>query len=308
MKNFISAGDVTNVDALVEEAIKIKAKPFTPEIGHGKTLGLLFFNPSLRTRMSSQKAAQNLGMNTIVMDVSSQGWQLEFEDGAVMNGSSQEHIKDAVQTMSQYVDVLGVRTFAGLKNREEDYQELVLKQFLKYSDIPIISLESATLHPLQSLADLITIKEQNIIKPKVVLSWSAHPKPLPQAVANSFLEWVRLTDASVTLTCPNGFELAPQYCEGITIVNDQYEAFKGADVVYAKNWSSYSDYGKIAPDALWTINKDKMDLTNNAHFMHCLPVRRNVVASDAVLDSSIIYQQAKNRIYSAQTVIRNLII
>lgn len=307
MNNFLSVEDVTDVKALVTEAIQLKKNPYTPKVGEGKTIGLIFFNPSLRTRMSSQKAAQNLGMNAIVMEVTSQGWQLEFEDGAVMNGGTQEHIKDAVQTISQYVDLIGVRTFAGLKDRDEDYQEVVLQQFVKYSDVPIISLESATLHPLQSLADLITIEEQHIEKPKVVLTWAPHPRPLPQAVANSFLEWITKINAEVTLACPEGFELADKFTNGLPISHSQEKAFEGADFIYAKNWSSYTNYGRIAPDLPWAIDKRKMGMTNNAKFMHCLPVRRNVVVTDEVLDHSLVYQQAKNRIFSAQAVFKNLL-
>ncbi len=307
MNNFLSVNDVTDVSALVKEAIQLKSNPFTPNVAPSKTLGLVFFNPSLRTRMSSQKAAQNLGMNVIVMDVNQSGWKLEFGDGVVMDGGTQEHVKDAVKTMSQYVDILGVRTFPGLVDREKDYQEEVLQQFVKHAEVPIVSLESATLHPLQSLADLITIAEKKIERPKIVLSWAPHPKPLPQAVANSFLEWVKLTNAEVTLACPEGFELAEQYTDGVKIQHDQQEAMKGADFVYTKNWSSYADYGAIAPELPWTINKEKMALTNNGSFMHCLPMRRNVVATDEVIDESLVYEQALNRVFSAQVVLKRLL-
>ena len=293
---------------LVLQTIKLKHKTSHPQSGKNKTLGLIFFNPSLRTRMSTTKAAYNLGMNVIVLNVNGDAWDIEFEDGTVMDGASQEHIKDAVKVMTGYCDILGVRTFAELKDRDKDYSEPVLNAFLRYSEIPIISLESATLHPLQSLADAVTIREKNIEKPKVVLSWAPHPKALPQAVANSFLQWMSYADADITLTHPEGYELSEMYTRDINVTNNQQEAMEGADFVYVKNWSSYSLYGQMpAVKGNWTITTDKMKRTNNGQFMHCLPIRRNVVAEDEVIDRSLIYEQAKNREFSAQAVLRKLL-
>lgn len=308
MKKFTSVDDSGDPEKLVREAIALKSAPFQSRIGKNKTLGLIFFNPSLRTRLSTQRAAYNLGMNVIVMNIDKDGWKIEFEDGAVMDGGSQEHVRDAVEVISGYVDILGVRTFPSLKNREDDYSEKVLNQFIKYSRVPIISLESATRHPLQSLADLVTIKETKIIKPKIVLSWAPHPRVLPQAVSNSFLEWIKKTDAQVTLACPKGYELADEFIDGIDVVNNQDEAFQGADFIYTKNWSSYHQYGQT-PEVQenWTVNEHKMGLTNNGQFMHCLPLRRNVVATDGVVDNSLVYKQAKNRECAAQVVLKNII-
>ena len=308
MKNFTSVNDISNVTGLVDKAIELKKNPVDLSVGKGKTLGLLFFNPSLRTRLSSQKAAYNLGMNVITLNINEEGWKIEFEDGAVMDRGSQEHIKDAVRVISQYCDILGVRTFAGLKNREDDYQEKVLSHFVAHATIPVISLESATRHPLQSLADLITIKEQGIIRPKVAVSWAPHPRALPQAVVNSFLEWIAKTDAEVVLTHPQGYELDPQFTDNVTINYDQDQALVQADFVYAKNWSAYEPYGaKTSEDPAWTITGDKMGLTNNGRFMHCLPIRRNVVATDSVIDNSLVVRQAENRIYAAQIVLKTLL-
>lgn len=308
MKQFLSVSDPEDPGHLVKKAIAIKSNPFNSQIGKNKTLGLIFFNPSLRTRMSTQKAAFNLGMNVMVMNVDKDGWKIEFEDGSVMDGDTQEHIKDAARVMSQYVDILGVRTFPSLKNREEDYSETVIGQFVSHSQVPVVSLESATRHPLQSLADLITIAESGIKKPKVVLSWAPHPRILPQAVPNSFLEWIKTTDADITLACPTGMELADEFMQGVKVENDQNKAFKDADFIYAKNWSSYKDYG-AAPQVTedWTITAEKMALTNQGKFMHCLPIRRNVVATDEVIDHSLVYQQAKNREYSAQAVLQEIL-
>ncbi len=307
MKNFTSINDVHNPPGLVQQVLDIKNNTTRSEIGKGKTLGLIFFNPSLRTRLSTQKAATNLGMDVIVMNVSD-AWDIEFEDGTVMDGATQEHVKDAVKVISSYCDILGVRSFAGLKNRTEDYKEKVMSNFLKYSSVPLISMESATLHPLQSLADSATIADSGIKKPNVVLSWTPHPKKLPQAVANSFLEWMRKTDANITVTHPEGYELSEQFTEGISITNNQNKAFKDADFIYAKNWSSFSNYGQTPEiNENWTITTDKMKLTNEAKFMHCLPIRRNVVADDEVVDNSLVYQQAKNREYAAQAVLQNIL-
>ena len=308
MKNFTSVSDISSVENLVDEAINLKKHPQNHALGKGKTLGLLFFNPSLRTRLSSQKAAYNLGMNVITLNVNDDGWKIEFEDGAVMDQGSQEHIKDAVKVISQYCDILGVRTFASLSNRKEDYQEKVLSAFLANASVPVISLESATLHPLQSLADLITIKEQGILRPKVAITWAPHPRPLPQAVVNSFLEWITKIDAEVVLTHPKGYELHDKFTHGININYHQEESLTGADFVYAKNWSAYEPYGqKITEDPSWTVTRDKMSLTNNGRFMHCLPIRRNVIATDEVIDNSLVIRQAENRIYAAQIVLKTLL-
>lgn len=312
MKNFTSIKDVQNLSKLLDDAAKIKSNPFGfKQYGQNKTLGLLFFNPSLRTRLSSQKAAQNLGMNVMVMNFQSDGWSIELEDGTVMNQGSQEHIKETAAVISQYCDIIGIRTFAALKNKEEDYEERILNKFISYAKVPVISLESATLHPLQSLADVITIQEhQASTKPKVVLSWAPHPKALPQAVANSFVEWIKQTDAELHIANPVGFDLSADFTDGISIHHNQNEALKDADFVYAKNWSSFDDYGKIASNCDdWTINSQKMQLTHNAKFMHCLPVRRNVVVTDDVIESknSLVLEQANNRTFAAQAVLLNLL-
>lgn len=310
MKNFTSISDLDTSDPmpLVQEAITMKNNIQIEKLGIGKTLGLVFLNSSLRTRLSSEKAAINLGMNSMVMNLNNDGWNIEYEDGAIMNGSTQEHIKDAVKVMSGYCDIIGIRTFAGLKDRNEDYEEKTLKAFVEHSSVPVISLESATLHPLQSLADLITISEFKITKPKVVVSWAPHPKALPQAVVNSFLEWVKETEAEVTITHPEGYELSDQYTNGVKVNYDQKDALKDADFVYVKNWSSYQQYGQVlSTNNDWIIDAEKMALTNHGKFMHCMPIRRNVIASDEVIDNSIIYQQAKNREYAAQIVLKKLL-
>ncbi len=309
MNQFTRLSDVKDPGLLIKRGLELKADPFTSNIGERKVLGLLFLNPSLRTRLSTQKAAMNLGMQVMVMNMNSEGWKLEMEDGTVMKGDAQEHIKDAIRVISEYVDVIGIRTFPGLVDREADYSEKILSAVLKYATVPVISLESATRHPLQSLADMITISELGIPKPKVVLSWAPHPRALPQAVSNSFLEWVKVMNADVVLTCPKGYELAEEFTKGIPIIHDQMEAFENADVIYGKNWSSYQHYGEILPvQENWTIDSEKMKVTNNARFMHCLPVRRNVVVSDDVLDhESIIYQQAGNRTWAAQAVLESIL-
>jgi len=308
MNNFTSVDDVQNPQELIKQVLEIKQnKPHTT-LGKNKTLGLIFFNPSLRTRLSTQKAGTNVGMDVIVMNINADSWNIEFEDGAVMDGSTQEHIKDAVQVISGYCDIMGVRTFANLQDPDEDYKEKVLSEFVEHSSVPLISLESATLHPLQSLTDMATITEFGIKRPKVVLSWAPHPKKLPQAVANSFLEWIVKTDAETILTHPEGYELNEKFTKNISIVNNQVEALKEADFVYTKNWSSYAHYGQT-PEVKenWTITEDKMNLTNEGKFMHCLPIRRNVVATDEVIEKSLVYQQAKNREYAAQAVIQNIL-
>lgn len=308
MKNFTSVHDTEQPQSLVQQVLEIKHNGKRSTIGTNKKLALIFFNPSLRTRLSTQNAAINLGMDVIVMNINKDGWNIEFEDGSVMDGSTQEHIKDAVQVISGYCDIMGVRTFANLKDRQEDYQERVLKNFVEHASVPIISLESATLHPLQSLTDLATIAESNITKPKVVLSWAPHPKALPQAVANSFLQWITKTDAEVILTHPIGYELSKEFTDGVAMTNDQQAALENADFVYTKNWSSYSQYGQTpSVEGDWTISQDKMNLTNNGKFMHCLPIRRNVVATDKVIDQSLVFEQTKNREYAAQAVLQNLL-
>lgn len=318
MKKFTSASDVANIDQLVLEALVEKKFPFAnKELGKNKTLGLIFLNPSLRTRLSTQRAGQNLGMDVIVMNLDKEGWSIETKDGAIMDGTSAEHIKEATAVIGQYCDIIGVRSFPKLQNREEDYSNEVLNKFIQHAGVPVVSLESATLHPFQSLADLITITEvwknrpkPETRKPKVVLSWAPHPKILPQAVPNSFAEWMTKTDFDFVITHPEGYELASEFTKGAKIIHNQDEAFKGADFIYAKNWSSYKEYGKIlSQDRNWMITNKKMSLTNNGKFMHCLPVRRNMVVADEVLDgpSSIVIQQAGNRIWSAQVVLKKIL-
>ena len=310
MTNFYSANSVNDIEALVDKAIQLKANPTTDQSHVGKTALFLFFNPSLRTRISTQKAAQNLGIHAITMNAD-QGWKWEMEDGAVMNLNTSEHIKDAARVISRYADVVGIRAFPGLEDREKDYRDEVMHAFMKYSEVPLVNLESSILHPCQSLADLITIKEtQTKNKNKVVLSWAPHPKALPQAVSNSFLQWITKTDNEVVITHPKGYELNGEFTKGCTIEYDQSKAFEGADYIYTKNWSSYEDYGKIlSTDESWMITAEKMNLTNNGKFMHCLPVRRNVVVADEVLDSdnSLVFEQAENRVYAAQAAIHSLL-
>lgn len=312
MMNFTSVKDISNMEAWLKKALEIKANPFAyKEFGQNKTLGLIFLNPSLRTRLSTQKAAMNLGMNVMVMNLGTEGWSIEMTDGTVMDQGSQEHIKEAAGVISQYCDIIGIRTFAELKNRDEDYSEKVLTKFIQNARVPVVSLESATLHPLQSLADLITIEEQKkVTRPKVVLSWAPHPRALPQAVANSFVEWMKLADVELVITNPEGFDLAPEFTDGVPVIHNQDEALAGADFVYAKNWSSFENYGQTAPNLTdWTISQAKMDLTNNGKFMHCLPVRRNVVVTDDVINSenSLVLEQANNRTYAAQTVLLKML-
>ncbi len=314
MKNFISVNDVENINALIEQALKFKADPFSnKELGMGKRIALLFLNPSMRTRLSTQIAAANLGMETIVFNVDKEGWTLEFAEGAIMKGTAVEHVKDAAPVLGQYFDILCVRTFPLLQNREDDYAETVINQFMKYAGVPIVSLESATLHPLQSLTDVITINEtfKGTDKPKVVLSWAPHVKALPQCVANSFAQWIGAWgEADFVITHPEGYELDKSFTKNSTIISDQDEALKNADYVYVKNWSSYQNYGKIITnDANWMLNNMKLALTNDAKLMHCLPVRRNVELSDEVLDSSnsLVIRQAGNRVWAAQAVLSQIL-
>ncbi len=312
MNNYFSIQDIDSLSDWIDEAIKMKKNPLSDKtLGEDKTIGLLFFNPSLRTRLSTQKAALNLGMNVIVMNFTGEGWSLEYGDGTVMDQGNSEHVKEAAQVVSQYCDVLAIRAFAKLENRDEDYSEKVLNNFIKYATIPVVNMESATGHPLQALTDAITIAEhKKTDKPKVVLSWAPHPKALPQAVANSFVEMMQRTDAHFVITHPVGFELASQITKEVPIDYNQENAFKDADFIYVKNWSSYADYGKILPnESSWRITEQKMKHTNNAKFMHCLPVRRNVVVDDAVIDSenSIVIEQANNRTYAAQLVLKKIL-
>ena len=311
MKHFTSISDVEDPSDLVKKALQCKANPFTPDFARGKRAGLIFLNPSLRTRLSSQVAVQNLGAEAIVLDIGKDGWALEFEDGVKMNGTKAEHIKEAAGVLGQYFDVLGVRTFPELKDRNVDYSEQLLNAFIKYSGLPVVSLESATRHPLQSLADWMTIEENwnKPQKPKVVLTWAPHVKALPQAVPNSFVEWMREAPVDLTITHPPGYELAEEFAGGVTVEYNQIKALEDADFVYVKNWSSYQQYGQIlSQDESWSFGKEQLAVTNNAKVMHCLPVRRNLVIKDEILDgpNAIHLQQAKNRVYSAQAVFAEL--
>jgi N-succinyl-L-ornithine transcarbamylase len=319
MKQFISVKDVQDMNALVAKALSYKKSPFSDKkLGADKRIGLLFLNPSLRTRLSTQVAAQNLGMEPIVFNVDKEGWALEFTEGAIMNGTTVEHIKDAAPILGNYFDILCVRTFPGLEDKQADYSEKIIKQFIKYAGIPVVSLESATLHPLQSLTDIITIQESIASnanfknkKPKVVLTWAPHIKPIPQCVANSFSEWVGAWgEADFVITHPEGYALSTEFTKGATIEYNQEQALKDADFVYVKNWSSYEQYGKVlSTDASWMMTNKKLALTNNAKVMHCLPVRRNVELSDEILDgpNSLVTQEASNRVWAAQAVLAEIL-
>jgi len=314
MKHFLSVNEVGNLDQLVEKALEYKANPFKDStLGHNKRLGMLFLNPSMRTRISTQIAAKNLGMDAIVFNVGQDGWSLEFEDEAIMSGSTVEHVKDAAPVLGKYFDILGIRTFPSLKNKTDDYSELYIQQFIKYSGVPILSLESATVHPLQSLTDIITIKEtfKEKRKPKIVLTWAPHVKALPQCVSNSLSQWVNAWgEADFVITHPKDYELDTKFTHGAAITHNQDEALKEADFVYVKNWSTYTDYGKIScNDPKWMLTNKKLAVTNNAKVMHCLPVRRNVELSDEVLDStnSLVTQQSGNRVWAAQAVLSELL-
>ena len=319
MKQFISVHDVKDINALVAKALAYKSNPFVDRhIGENKRVGLLFLNPSLRTRLSTQVAAQNLGMEPIVFNVDKEGWALEFEEGTIMSGNTVEHVKDAAPILGQYFDILCIRTFPSLKNKEDDYSEMYINQFIKYAGVPVISLESATLHPLQSLTDIITIKESITIapllfgsKPKVVLTWAPHIKPLPQCVANSFAQWINAWgEADFVITHPVDYELSAEFTEGASITHDQDAALKNADFVYVKNWSAFTDYGKIDLNhSEWMLNNSKLATTNNGKVMHCLPVRRNVELSDEVLDGhqSLVTKQAGNRVWAAQAVFSEIL-
>ncbi len=320
MRNFVSVHDVPDIRQLVDAALAYKADPYKDlQLGARKRIGMLFLNPSMRTRLSTQIAAQQLGMEAVVFNVGSEGWALEFEEEAIMSGNTVEHVKDAAPIMGKYFDILCIRTFPSLKNRDDDYSELYINQFIKYAGIPIVSLESATLHPLQSLTDIITIteeKQKNAAafagrKPKIVLTWAPHVKPLPQCVANSFAQWVNAWgEADFVITHPEDYDLEPSFTKGATITHDQDAALKDADFVYVKNWSTFNDYGKIyVNDPEWMLTLQKLEQTNNAKVMHCLPVRRNVELSDEVLDSasSLVTTQAGNRVWAAQAVLADLL-
>jgi N-succinyl-L-ornithine transcarbamylase len=320
LKQFISVHDVPDINALVQKALDYKSDPFKDKIlGNNRRIGCLFLNPSMRTRLSTQIAAQNLGMDAIVFNVGQEGWALEFEEEAIMSGSTVEHVKDAAPIMGKYFDILAIRTFPSLKNREDDYSELYINQFIKYAGIPVVSLESATLHPLQSLTDVITITEslpqtpkgELGRRPKIVLTWAPHVKPLPQCVANSFSQWINAWgEAEFVITHPEDYELNTEFTKGATILHDQDKALKDADFVYVKNWSTYNDYGKIyCNDPEWMLTNEKLALTNNAKVMHCLPVRRNVELSDEILDgsNSLVTQEASNRVWAAQAVLSEIL-
>lgn len=312
MKLFSSVKDVTDIHQLVSSAISLKKNPYSDEnLGKHKTLGLIFLNPSLRTRLSTQKAAMNLGMQVMVMNLDKEGWALETQDGIIMNGTTVEHIREAAGVMGEYCDIIGFRSFPGLVNREEDYSEEIFSKFVKFCGVPVVSLESATRHPLQSLADLITIEElKKTAKPKVVLTWAPHVKPLPQAVANSFAEWMNKADYDFVITHPEGYDLASEFVGNAQVTHHQDKALAGADFVYVKNWSSYEDYGKILiNDDSWMLTNEKLKLTNNAGVMHCLPVRRGLELSHEILDgpNSLVLNQANNRVWAAQAVLKNIL-
>lgn len=312
MRRFLTPEDLGDLRKALDEARYVKANPFADQdLGRNKTLLLIFFNSSLRTRLSSQRAATNMGMNVIVLDINKDGWKLESEYGVVMDGDKPEHIREAVPVMGQYADIIGVRSFADFVDRDKDYKEHILNQFIELSGRPVISLESATRHPLQAFADLISVEEYKTKpRPKVVMTWAPHPRALPQAVPNSFVEWMKKADVELVMTCPKGYELAPEFMEGLTYEPDQDKALAGADFVYAKNWSSYHEYGQIlSKDRSWTVDENKMALTNNAKFMHCLPVRRNMIVSDEVIEgpNSIVIPEAANRVVSMQVVLKRML-
>ena len=314
MKKFTCVDDIGDVKSAVKEALDIKKNRFAfDHLGRHKTLLMIFFNSSLRTRLSTQKAAMNLGMNVIVLDVNQGAWKLETERGVIMDGDKPEHLLEAIPVMGCYCDLIGVRSFAGLKDKAEDYEERVIEQFIRYSGRPVFSMEAATRHPLQSFADLITIEEfKEVERPKIVMTWAPHPRALPQAVPNSFAEWINKTDYEFVITHPEGYELDPKFVGRAKVEYNREKAFEGADFVYAKNWSAYTDpnYGKvISTDRNWTVDSKIMERTNNARFMHCLPVRRNMIVTDEVIESerSIVIPEAANREISAQTVLKRML-
>ena len=314
MKKFTCVEDIGDLSLAVKEALEVKADRFAyTELGRNKTLLMIFFNSSLRTRLSTQKAAMNLGMNVMVLDVNQGAWKLETERGVVMDGDKAEHLLEAIPVMGSYCDIIGVRSFARFESKAEDYEERIIEQFIRYSGRPVFSMEAATRHPLQSFADLITIEEhKRVARPKVVLTWAPHPKALPQAVPNSFAEWMNAADYDFVITHPEGYELDEKFVAGATVEYDQRKAFEGADFIYAKNWAAYQgdSYGKIlSTDRSWTVDAEKMALTNNAYFMHCLPVRRNMIVTDEVIESpqSLVIEEAANREISAQVVLKRLL-
>lgn len=317
MNQFTSVNDVQDISQLVKDALALKESPYAHQhLGKNKTLGLVFLNPSLRTRLSTQKAALNLGMNVMVMNMDKEGWALETQDGIVMNGTTVEHIREAAAVMGQYCDVLGLRSFPKLQNRDEDYNEDFFNKFIKFCNVPVVSLESATRHPLQSLADLVTIKEtwKGAAKPKVVLAWAPHIKALPQAVPNSFAEWMCKAQQEgmldFTIVQPEGYELNEDFTSGASITHDLDEALAGADYIYVKNWSSYKEYGKVLPyPEGWMLDNEKLKETNDAKVMHCLPVRRDLELSSEILDgpNSLVIHEAGNRLWAAQAVLKQIL-
>ena len=312
MKSFLHVQDIGNLAEALAEARQVKRTPFAwKHLGRDKTIILVFFNSSLRTRLSSQKAALNLGMNPIALNVNGDSWKLETELGVIMDGDKSEHLREAIPVIGRYCDIIGVRSFAKFEDRDAEYAETIINQFIEYSGRPVISLESATVHPCQAFADLITIDEYKTkARPKVVLTWAPHPRALPQAVPNSFAEWMNAADVDFVIACPPGYELAPQFAGNAMVEHDQMKAFEGADFIYAKNWSSYSEYGKIlSTDMSWTVGARQMAVTDNAFFMHCLPVRRNMIVTDEVIDSprSIVIPEAANRVVSAQVVMKRML-
>ncbi len=312
MKHFRTVKDLPGIEKALATAKEVKNNPYGfQHLGKNKTMILVFFNSSLRTRLSTQKAAMNMGMNTMVLNVNEDSWQLEAEMGVIMDGKNAEHLREAIPVMGQYADVIGVRAFAKFESKADDYSEKILTQFVDYAGVPIISMEAATRHPLQSFADLVTIEEyRKVERPKVVLTWAPHPRALPQAVSNSFVEFMTAADYDLVVTHPKGYELAPEFMGDLKVEYNQRKAFEGADFIYAKNWAAYTDYGKIlSQDRRWMVDEAKMALTNDAKFMHCLPVRRNMIVSDEVIDSanSIVIQEAKNREVTAQAVLKMIL-
>lgn len=312
MKLFSSVNDVPDIQALVKEALHLKQNPYAyKDLGENKTMALVFLNPSLRTRMSTQKAALNLGMNVMVLNMDKEGWALELKDNVIMNGTTVEHIREAAAVMGQYADIIGVRSFPGLKDREEDYSEMIFNKFVQFCGVPVVSLESATRHPLQSLADLITIDElKTRNKPKVVLTWAPHIKPLPQAVPNSFAEWMCKADVDFTIAHPKGYELNTDFTNGATITHNQDEALADADFIYVKNWSAYEPYGQVfSGNQDWMLTNERLKITHDAKIMHCLPVRRDLELSSEILDgkSSIVVHEAANRVWAAQVVLKRML-
>jgi N-succinyl-L-ornithine transcarbamylase len=312
MRHFTSVNDINDLRKALDVAFDVKKNPFAySHLGRNKTMVLIFFNSSLRTRLSTQKAAMNLGMNTMVLNVNEDGWKMESELGVIMDGDKPEHLREAIPVIGEYCDIIGVRSFARFENRDDDYQEKILNQFIEFSGVPVVSMEAATRHPLQSFADLMTIEElKTKPRPKVVLTWAPHPRALPQAVPNSFVEWMKKADYDLVVTHPEGYELAPEFMGNLKVEYNQKKAFESADFIYAKNWASYTDYGKIlSKDMNWTVDAAKMALTDNARFMHCLPVRRNMIVTDEVIESaaSVVIQEAANREWSAQAVLKMIL-